>query len=612
MINSFRLYLYTGKRSRNKVRMISVLTYKYKCNYIYIININMTITYITSIIHIQPNENTQDLLFNFIDFANTGLKIILFADKYFDISSILSYDNIYVISIEDCLNNTEVWKTIINGNYEYELPLNRNIEKDTIEFIMNSHSKYEFIMKAIESKYWNSTHYAWIDFNLFHLFKNKNETKNYLKWLNNLQLNDVFVTLPGCWSALEKQKVEDLFNSVHWRFCGGFMLGDDFSMFQTALKYNKILLLFIEKYKKLVWDFNILAYMESFHEWKPIWYRADHNDSIVLISADLYTRPLTEITKKITYNYPDIPTYLPLSACYLYYKEKHWINTRFVNYWIYPEGAYHFNNPNKLIENKNVLSELDELTMIPISYKEIVENVGLSVTKGISAGLEDIRLFEINGNVKYIATSVGYSPNGRSRMIMGDYDIDNGVIVNGIPIQSPQPDSWAEKNWIPLVKKKDIIFADGDIGQVDELLFIYKWYPLEIGIIENIDDDNGFTKKLKIIEKVQPNNSIFSKIRGSTLFEETNEGLLGLVHYSEEHSPRHYYHMMVILNKDTYEIKKYSEPFCFEKLGIEFCIGFTIQEWEDANDNEYIFWISRHDRDPETIFIKCNTIKWIE
>ena len=572
----------------------------------------MTITYITSIIHIQPNENIQDLLFNFIDFANTGLKIILFADKYFDISSILSYDNIYVISIEDCLNNTEVWKTIINGNYEYELPLNRNIEKDTIEFIMNSHSKYEFIMKAIESKYWNSTHYAWIDFNLFHLFKNKNETKNYLKWLNNLQLNDVFVTLPGCWSALEKQKVEDLFNSVHWRFCGGFMLGDDFSMFQTALKYNKILLLFIEKYKKLVWDFNILAYMESFHEWKPIWYRADHNDSIVLISADLYTRPLTEITKKITYNYPDIPTYLPLSACYLYYKEKHWINTRFVNYWIYPEGAYHFNNPNKLIENKNVLSELDELTMIPISYKEIVENVGLSVTKGISAGLEDIRLFEINGNVKYIATSVGYSPNGRSRMIMGDYDIDNGVIVNGIPIQSPQPDSWAEKNWIPLVKKKDIIFADGDIGQVDELLFIYKWYPLEIGIIENIDDDNGFTKKLKIIEKVQPNNSIFSKIRGSTLFEETNEGLLGLVHYSEEHSPRHYYHMMVILNKDTYEIKKYSEPFCFEKLGIEFCIGFTIQEWEDANDNEYIFWISRHDRDPETIFIKCNTIKWIE
>ncbi len=567
----------------------------------------MTITYITSLIYTQKNENIGDLLTHFINFASSGLKIILFINDNHDTSIFEHFENIKIIKWSGGLHSTQVWTSIINNEIEYALPDNRNIEKDTLEFIMNGHAKYQFIMQVIETKMWNTTHYAWIDFNLFHLFKQKTETINYLKWLDQLQLNDVFITLPGCWSALDKEKLGDIMNSVHWRFCGGFMLGDYFTMFQTAMKYNKMIVEFVETHKKLVWDFNMLAYMETFCEWSPQWYRADHNDSIVLISADLYTRPLTEISQKIVYDYPQIPDYLPASASYLYYNEKHWINTRYVNYWIYPAGAYHFNNPEKLIENKNVLSELDELTMTPISYKTVDEHVGLPVVKGISAGLEDIRLFEWGGGVKYIATSVGFSPNGRSAMIMGDYNIETGEINGGVPIQSPNQDSWAEKNWIPIVKKKEVIFGDGELKEIDELMFIYKWYPLEVGVIED-GGTNGYTKRLRIVDRVYPDNAIFSKIRGSTMFEEVDEGLLGLVHYSEEHSPRHYYHMMILLDKETFEVKKYSEPFCFEKLGIEFCIGFTVQEWEDEIDNEYVFWISRHDRDPITLFVKCNSI----
>lgn len=571
----------------------------------------MTITYITSLIYKQNNENIGDLFAHFINFASSGLKIILFIDENHDTTVFEHFDNIKIIKWTGGLQSTQLWSSIINNETIYELPGNRNPEKDTLEYIMNSHAKYQFIMGAIENKLWDTTHYAWIDFNLFHLFQKKTETKNYLKWLDRLQLNDVFITLPGCWPELAKDKIDDIMNSVHWRFCGGFILGDDFSMFQTAMKYNKMLVEFVETHKKLVWDFNMLAYMETFCDWRPQWYRADHNDSIVLISADLYTRPLTEITRKITYDYPQIPDYLPASASYLYYNEKHWINTRYVNYWIYPAGAYHFNNPDRLIENKNVLSELDELTMVPMTYTTMAEHVGLPVVKGISAGLEDIRLFEWAGGVKYIATSVGFSPNGRSTMIMGDYNIETGEIMGGVPIQSPNQDSWAEKNWIPIIKKKEVIFADGELKEVDELMFIYKWYPLEVGVVED-GGSGGFTKRLKIVDRVYPDNAIFSKIRGSTMFEEVDDGLLGLVHYSEEHSPRHYYHMMILLDKETFQVKKYSEPFCFEKLGIEFCIGFTVQEWEDEIDNEYVFWISRHDRDPITMFVKCKCIKWME
>jgi hypothetical protein len=96
---------------------------------------------------------------------------------------------------------------------------------------------------------------------------------------------------------------------------------------------------------------------------------------------------------------------------------------------------------------------------------------------------------------------------------------------------------------------------------------------------------------------------------------------MGVVHFSEEHSPRHYYHMMVILDKDNLRIKNYSETFCFEKLGIEFCIGFTMGNSLFGTDvnlcvykynvNNIMFWISRHDRDPILISVKNKEIKWV-
>jgi hypothetical protein len=106
------------------------------------------------------------------------------------------------------------------------------------------------------------------------------------------------------------------------------------------------------------------------------------------------------------------------------------------------------------------------------------------------------------------------------------------------------------------------------------------------------------------MEKIEIENPLFRKIRGSTIFEETPDGFLGLVHQSEEHSPRHYYHMMVLLDKETLHIKNYSEFFCFEKLGIEFCIGFKKVE------HDYLFWISRHDRDPVLVVVDEAEITW--
>ena len=643
------------------------------------------ITFVSSIIIKDLDINLVKIQLDYLVSCNIHLKIYILKE-YED--TVLYHKNNYKIkyTIVDDVFNSWIYTTIegevesqrretlesktqeFEGEVELpylKLPNNRNEEKDTYIYILNSHRKHEFLDDAVKNNYFNSTHFAWIDSNILSIFKNMDESRNFIKWINNSKLSDSIITFPGCWSKLEKEKIDDVLNNVHWRFCGGFFIGDIESIKHFINIYKEVFPQFLREHNKLVWDFNFWAWLECFHgdRWKPIWYKADHNDSIILCSADLYSKKLENIHKKTEYPYPTIDKYYPTSASYLFHNGQHLLNTRYVNYWIYPNGCYLFNSGIRLIENKNIFSKLEDENLMPIFYEEIEETIPLSITKDtVSIGLEDIRLYELNGIVKYIATTAGYSPSGKSRMIVGTYDIVNKVINNGTIIESPNPDSWCEKNWIPLVvnnsefvgevesqtelRRETLESLMKEFEGEEEELFIYKWFPLQIGKI------NYDTGELNIIY-VHPNKlPIFNKIKGSTIFHKTPEGLLGVVHFCEDHDIRHYFHMLVLLDMETYSIKKYSETFYFEKLGVEYCIGFTIRkkplrtsdvdkgdervssissvcdstsptnsssstefhvsDSSSNEDEEYVFWISRHDRDPLMIQINTQEIKWIQ
>lgn len=588
-----------------------------------------SLTFVTSLLYKNPDEKIDDIL-SHLSVLTTHLShiCIYVTNDFHDIvkTHTESLSNIKICVMENLMDSW-VYKEI-EKIPDLELPTNRNIEKDTKEFILASHYKHEILKDATIQNYWETTHFAWIDINIAHLFGNKQEPIEYLKWLNGITLADSFLTFPGCWAKLEKEKINDLLDSVSWRFCGYFFMGDIDSVLAFCYLHKEKFPEFLREHKKLIWDFNFWSWLETKYEdlWKPIWYRADHNDTILYSSADIYTRVLKNIISKEEYSYPKIEHYYPTSASYLYYNNKHYLNTRYVNYWIYPTGCYLFQDDKRQIRNKNVLSELDDQSLIPISYQEIDEKIDLPIHADcLTLGLEDIRLYEINGTVKYIASTMGYSPNAKSRMIIGKYDIEKYEILDGRIIQPPNVDSWCEKNWIPIQRK----LADTEETESEEL-FIYKWFPIEIGKV------NDATGELQIIHKNPVTMPIFSKIRGSTIFQEIYEGWIGVVHFSEEHSPRHYYHMLVVLDKDTFELKRFSETFCFEKLAVEFCIGFTIREYIDESDSfddksslrsvifappsapqifpkeeEYVFWISRHDRDPITITVGINELRWM-
>ena len=546
------------------------------------------ITFVTSFIKIYDtilDERTIEWRFNkFRDIAETGIPICVFVSP--DCHDMLSnftknYTNVKIMKPVS-LSETFVAKQL--QCIEYKLPEYRNTEKDTAEFLMLMNAKTEFLHNVAIENPWNSTHFAWIDFSISYIFKNKIETLEYLRILARRKFTDEpFLLIPGCW---DKGSEKHLLNLVIWRFCGGFLLGDKQSIIDFHQLYKQYYLYFIEATGHLVWEVNFWAWLEINTEWSPRWYVADHNDSIFKIPTDVFSRSLNEISTKTVYSYPKIDGFVPMQAAHVCLRGRHYLNTRYVNYLVLEKGHFKVSNEGGVIISKNVVSELDPVTNIPIDYHEMNENtVGLTSKSCQHYGLEDIRLYNFNNQIRFIATNINYSPHYTNSMIVGDYHAENRSYLNCRTARSPYGVR-CEKNWIPIIRHNDN----------DEEFFIYKWYPMEIGKLDET------TNELTIMYRYPIHAPDFHRARGSTVFIDRGDYLVGVVHFSEESTPRKYYHMLVALDKSTLQPVKYSETFHFQRVGIEFCTGFTIR------DMDYIFWISVHDCDATMVSIAMDQI----
>jgi hypothetical protein len=258
------------------------------------------------------------------------------------------------------------------------------------------------------------------------------------------------------------------------------------------------------------------------------------------------------------------------------------VNVRYVSYFLTPEGQYFFPDGSNIIKNINMMSYFDEGLLSPTyGFTWVKEkNIGLLEKAAFSQGVEDIRLFEDHdGQLKFIGTTVGYSQNSTNQMMIGDYnegELKNGKIVEGIQ------GNVCEKNWIPL--------PDGEH-------YIYSWHPYRVGKIVDA--------KMVIVDESVLKLPLFEKVRGSSVFLPTggDTEYVGIVHFSENECPRHYFHMLVVLDKQFRWLRN-SQPFHFYsgEGGIEFCTGFCIK------NEKYCFWMSHFDRDPLLFVLSKSTI----
>ena len=550
------------------------------------------ITFVTSYLFCEHHLHISDefAIENLIALCRADLPLIVFV--YDDCESwirekLLDNDIEIPILIPIQKTNLEIWR-LIHKHDDITLPQNRNDTKDTREHLWKTHVAIELVKMAIYENPFETTHFAWIHYSLPYFVRNPFMYR-YLRDLCNMNLRETFLIFPGC----AEQVVEDplrLLDDICWRFSGGFFLGDFVSIIRFYRWYLGEFSRFLRTYRKLVWEVNFYAYLEGFcrNEWKVTWYPGNHDDTIITgIPRSCFTRCLADsgTTKMVEYvNMLCIHGFYPSSASYLHYydnvvgKKRHYLNIRYVNYWLYPNGYYRYMCDNRIIENKNVLCELTPEGLMPIasSWRIMEDAMDLPhFEEAYSHGLEDLRLYEIDGKIKCSATNLNHvDGSGRSRILVGDYCVDSGIIRNGVVVQPPS-ETWCEKNWIPIVYQS-------------EECFVYQWYPFQIGKIES--------GSLVIVCEMDLKCPLFRNVRGSSVFVHEDQGrCLGVVHFSEEGSPRKYYHMLVEMEECI--PVRYSQPFCFQTLSVEFCIGFAV------NGDNYIFWISRMDRDLAMVIV---------
>lgn len=215
--------------------------------------------------------------------AKTGLPIALFVcPNYKDIAKSLieEFKNVKLMDVLQ-LKNTWIYNTM--SHLSGYLPLERNVNKDTFEFMVLMNAKTEFTNYVTYINPFKTTHFAWIDFSICHILKDTETTLKYLTeyTCNSLQKN-IFI-IPGCW---QKQSSDRNFvDRIVWRFCGGLFLGDvesvrDFHN-RTVIEFPK----FINQYGKVTWETNFWAWLEATTDWSPQWFCAGHDDSMLLLPA---------------------------------------------------------------------------------------------------------------------------------------------------------------------------------------------------------------------------------------------------------------------------------------------------------------------------------------
>lgn len=252
------------------------------------------------------------------------------------------------------------------------------------------------------------------------------------------------------------------------------------------------------------------------------------------------------------------------------------VNQRYVNYRIDEKGGYV--NQEK-IKTVNVIARFDIQTN-PFEWTKIEEFVLGYDTKHDAeyVGIEDIRL-HTNGSGSHLLY------NGNRGLGVHHLAVETGAIdlseyhtENSRTLTKSGGQGQIEKNWV--------LFE-----HVGTTKCVYGWYPLTIGEIDGATFNVTDTKKTP---------SFFKHLRGSTNGLVIHNEIWFLGHIVSYEDRRYYYHIMVVLDRDTLELKKYSPLFTFEKAKVEYSLGFIYMEI----NNQFVIGYSVMDK--ETKYISVN------
>jgi len=229
----------------------------------------------------SKDKSVDKCLGLFSQLAGTGISIRLFLSVSYqaDYDRIVgAHPNVSIQHLE--LQDLDTYYDVTT--IDYGLPQIRTEHHDTRNFMILMNSKIELVFRAMQQDKGEAQQYAWIDFSIFHVFRDLPGTAAYLKMLGSSTVKPGLY-MPGCWD----RGGEPSFASVCWRFCGGFFLGDTTSLEKFYMS-SRSLFKAVVALKGLAWEVNFWAWMEYIGHLNCDWFKADHNDSIVRIPGTAF------------------------------------------------------------------------------------------------------------------------------------------------------------------------------------------------------------------------------------------------------------------------------------------------------------------------------------
>ena len=223
------------------------------------------------------------------------------------------------------------------------------------------------------------------------------------------------------------------------------------------------------------------------------------------------------------------------------------VNVRHVNYYIDDKGGYVQRDNVETINLIHTEREPGVSETYRLQHNTTFDNMYV--------GLEDVRLFSHQNKVLYTANrGLGYSTFVIEFGELNVSDKDPGSTVSSVLLNRPDQQS-IEKNWV--------LFSD----ETNQLKCVYKWHPLIIGDIDPVT--GTFTDTNSI-----PTPPCFKFLRGSTHGIRVGNEVWFICHLVSYEDRRYYYHVLVAIDAQTYQLCRFSRFFTFEGEKVEYTLGF--------------------------------------
>ena len=282
------------------------------------------------------------------------------------------------------------------------------------------------------------------------------------------------------------------------------------------------------------------------------------------------------------------------SPSIVFYQDKIIQVVRYINYYLDPNGFYKSKNENGDYEKLNSIETRNILTIFNFNDNKLTKEKEFEVKydtifDGFYKGIEDMRLMEHNNELFFTGSKITNSEDLTIFIEHGKINLNDKCVESCL--LDIKNKSKVEKNWV--------MFSNNNKKYI-----VYNWFPITICNF----DDKHFNKKLGIkdVEIVDKINTprLFKLVRGSTNGVNIANEIWFINHIVSYENKRYYYHMFVVLDAMTMQLKKYSTLFTMNNNRIEYTLGFLFVKEE----NKFIIGYSENDSNTDYICIKKTEI----